>query len=119
MNAVSDLRYQSFLAKTVTVIIDRPAGSCHPKHGFTYPINYGYVAETVAGDGEPVDVYIMGTTEPLGRVAAVVGIVWRNDDLENKLIATMDGTVPALHEVESTLNFQEQFFRTHYTLLDT
>lgn len=25
-------------------------GSKHPKHGFIYPINYGYVPNTVSGD---------------------------------------------------------------------
>ena len=27
-------------------------GSRHPKHGFIYPVNYGYVPNTISGDGE-------------------------------------------------------------------
>ena len=32
-----------FLGQKVNVIIDRPLGSKHPKHGFTYEVNYGYI----------------------------------------------------------------------------
>lgn len=115
---MSDLSYDSFLGKTVTVIIERPIGSSHPQHGFIYPVNYGHVTGTVAEVGELVDVYILGTNRPRERVSAVViGIAWRQDDLENKLIVTLDGSVPSLNEVESAVHFQEQFIETRYTLL--
>lgn len=45
---------------TLEVTIDRPFGSKHPKHGFIYPINYGYVPNTISGDGEELDCYILG-----------------------------------------------------------
>ena len=32
-----------FLNKIVTVKVDRPMGSRHPRHGFIYPVNYGYI----------------------------------------------------------------------------
>ena len=41
-----------FLNKIVTVKVDRPMGSRHPRHGFIYPVNYGYIPETISGDGE-------------------------------------------------------------------
>ena len=31
-----------YLNKNVKVIIDRKMGSTHPKHGFIYPVNYGW-----------------------------------------------------------------------------
>ena len=40
-----------YLGKDVTVKIDRPLGSKHPKHGFVYMINYGYIPNTISGDG--------------------------------------------------------------------
>lgn len=44
------------IGKTVTVIIDRPLGSYHPKYKDTYyPINYGYIEGIVAQDGEEQD----------------------------------------------------------------
>ena len=33
---------KKYLEKTLEVKIDRPFGSKHPKHGFIYPVNYGY-----------------------------------------------------------------------------
>ncbi len=39
-----------FLGKKVTVTIDRPKGSMHPKHGFMYPVNYGYIEGWVRKD---------------------------------------------------------------------
>ena len=35
-----------YLGKEVSIIIDRPLGSKHPKHGFVYEVNYGYVPGT-------------------------------------------------------------------------
>ena len=49
-----------FLNKIVNVKIDRPLGSKHPKHDFIYPVNYGYVPNTVSWDGEELDAYILG-----------------------------------------------------------
>ena len=43
---------KDFLGKKVEVVIDRPLGSKHPKHGFTYEVNYGYIPDTKSPDGE-------------------------------------------------------------------
>lgn len=48
-----------YLDKTLEIKIDRPMGSKHPKHGFIYPINYGYVPNTISGDSEELDAYII------------------------------------------------------------
>ena len=44
---------KEYLEKQVTVKIDRPLGSSHsekyPNH--IYPINYGYIENTISGDG--------------------------------------------------------------------
>lgn len=44
-----------YLGTTVDVEIDRPIGSRHPKYDFFYPVNYGYVPNTKAGDGKAID----------------------------------------------------------------
>ena len=48
-----------FLGRQVTVRIDRPLGSRHPKWGFLYLANYGYVPGVFAPDGEELDAYIL------------------------------------------------------------
>ena len=37
-----------------------PLGSKHAKHGFIYPVNYGFVPDTISGDGEELDCYVLG-----------------------------------------------------------
>ena len=46
---------KDYLNKNVQVVMDRPLGSKHPKHGFEYLTNYGYIPNTVSGDGEELD----------------------------------------------------------------
>ena len=53
------------LGKKITILMDRPLGTKHPKHNFIYPINYGYIPNTLADDGEEVDAYVIGEFEPL------------------------------------------------------
>ena len=48
-----------YIGKLLEVEMDRPMGSRHPKHGFIYPVNYGYVPNTVSGDGEELDILYM------------------------------------------------------------
>lgn len=45
---------KQFLNKTITVKVDRPLGSKHSeKYPDTiYPINYGFVPNTISGDGK-------------------------------------------------------------------
>jgi len=45
-------RAEEYLNTEVTVKMDRVMGSKHPKHGFVYPVNYGYIPDTISGDGE-------------------------------------------------------------------
>ena len=50
-----------YIGKEVNVIVDRPLGSVHPKYpDLIYLANYGYVPNTVSGDGEELNCYILG-----------------------------------------------------------
>ena len=57
--------YKDFLGKKVHIVMDRPMGVKHPKWNFIYPLNYGYVPNTISGDGAELDAYIIGVFEPL------------------------------------------------------
>ncbi len=37
----------------------------HPD--ITYPLNYGFLPDTLAGEGHPVDAYILGVRKPVER----------------------------------------------------
>jgi len=51
---------KQYLDQIVSVRIDRPLGTKHPKWEFYYPVNYGYIPNTKAPDGEEIDAYVLG-----------------------------------------------------------
>ncbi|MBQ8397148.1 MAG: inorganic pyrophosphatase [Clostridia bacterium] len=105
-----DLR--PILGQTVTVTIDRPLGSAHPRHpDIVYPVNYGFLPGVTGGDGEEQDVYILGVDVPIERFTGnVIAIVHRTDDDEDKLVAAPAGRQFSEAEIEAALRFQEQYF---------
>lgn len=47
------------LVRTSQIVIDRPRATPHPQRpGLIYPLDYGYLAGTTAGDGAGIDVWI-------------------------------------------------------------
>ncbi|MBQ6020453.1 MAG: GrpB family protein [Clostridia bacterium] len=103
----------SFLGKNIRMKIDRPVGYVHAKGGYTlvYPLNYGYIPGVPGGDGEDLDVYLIGVTEPVSQAdCRVVGVVHRKNDAEDKLIAAPEGTDFTKEEMENAVRFQEQWY---------
>lgn len=104
---------KDYIGKIVTVKMDRPLGSVHPKHGFVYPVNYGYIPNTVSGDGEELDAYVLGEHKPLdvfeGRVVAVVH---RTNDDDDKLVVMKDGRNYSDEQIRALVEFQEQWFQS-------
>lgn len=109
----------SFIGKLVDIEMDRPIGAEHPKHkGLIYPINYGFLPGVIGGDGEELDVYLLGVDIPVSSYRArVIGIAHRADDEEDKLIAAPDGFPFDLQSVTDAVHFQEQFHKTEIELL--
>ncbi|WP_432662980.1 NUDIX domain-containing protein [Wukongibacter baidiensis] len=102
---------EEYLGKSVKVVMDRPLGSRHPEYDFIYPVNYGYIPNTKAGDGEEIDAYILGEFEPVeeyeGRVIAVIK---RHDDNEDKLVVSKDGCSYNKEQIRALTEFQERYF---------
>jgi inorganic pyrophosphatase len=80
--------YLALLGSEVEVVVDRPLGSIHPEiPSLKYQTNYGYVPETLAGDGEEIDAYILGVEEPLKRFRGTcIAVILRKNDDENKIV---------------------------------
>ena len=105
------LNTQDYLNKNVQVIMDRPLGSKHPKHGFEYLTNYGYVPNTISGDGEELDAYVLGVDIPLKEFQGVcIAVIHRTNDDDDKLIVVPDGVDLTNNEIEEMVNYQEQWF---------
>lgn len=102
------------LGESVTVIVDRPLGTTHPNHNdIIYPVNYGYIENIFAGDGEEQDAYILGVDEKLNIFkGTVIAIIHRNDDVEDKLVVAPNNMKFTSKEIMEKVNFQEQYFNT-------
>ena len=102
----------NYLNKKIFIKIDRPLGSKHPKHGFIYPVNYGFVPNTVSGDGEELDAYLLGVFDPVnefeGRCTAIIHSTNDNDD---KLVIVPDGKEYTDEQIDALVEFQEQYFK--------
>ena len=99
---------KEYLGKTLEVEIDRPFGSKHPKHGFIYPVNYGFVPNTVSGDGEELDCYVLGVFEPVDTFEGkCIAIIHRTNDDDDKLIVVPEGVAYTDDQIRALTEFQE------------
>lgn len=100
------------IGKVIVGIIDRPIGSQHPSNpNIIYPINYGYIENVFAGDGEEQDVYVMGTNIPIERFEGkVIAIYHRTNDIEDKWIVSIDGRNHSDEEILDAIHFQGKYF---------
>lgn len=104
---------EEYLGKTVDIVIDRPLGSAHPRFPDTiYPVNYGYIPETEGGDGEEIDVYLLGVNEPVREYTAkIIGVIHREDDVEAKLVAAPQWVIFNQAEIAEAVHFQEKYYK--------
>ena len=104
---------KEYIGKIVTVKMDRPLGSKHPKHGFIYPVNYGFIPDTISGDGEELDAYILGEHSPLDKFEGkVIAVIHRLNDNDDKLIVMQDGRNYTDDQINALVEFQEKWFKT-------
>jgi len=104
-------KYTDLLGKSVTVTIDRPLGSRHPKLGFVYEVNYGFVPDTTAGDGHEIDAWVLGVDEPLEQITGrCIAVVIRHDDNENKLVINSERLTEV--EILAKIDFVEKYYQT-------
>ena len=103
--------YKDFLGKKVKVVMDRPMGSKHPKWNFIYPINYGYIPNTISGDDEELDAYIVGIFEPVEEYEGkCIAAIHRLDDDDDKLVIAPEEKIYTKQQIEALVEFQERFF---------
>ena len=108
MHSVTD-----FIGKIVTVEMDRPLGTRHPKHNFMYPVNYGYIPGTISGDGEELDAYLLGVFEPVENyIGKCIAVIHRINDDDDKLVVVPDGKNYTDEQIRALTEFQERYFES-------
>ncbi len=102
-----------YLGKNVSIVIDRKLGTKHPKHGFIYMVNYGYVLNTISGDGEELDAYLLGVFEPVDEfIGKVIAVIHRTNDDDDKLVVVPDDRKYSDDAIRALTEFQEQYFES-------
>ena len=100
-----------YLNREIKVEIDRKMGSKHPEHGFIYPVNYGFVPNTISGDGEELDCYVLGVFEPIEEFTGTcIAAIHRTNDNDDKLIIVPKNKNYSDDQIEALTEFQERFF---------
>ena len=103
---------ENYIGMILNVKIDREFGSKHPKHGFIYPVNYGYVPNTVIGDGEELDCYVLGVFEPIKEFRGkCIAVIHRTNDDDDKLIIVPENIEYTDSAIDALVEFQEGFFK--------
>ncbi len=111
---------RSYLGKTVRIEIDRPIGYIHkkPKYTLEYKINYGYIPNVLGGDGEELDVYLLGVDMPVKEFTArIIAISHRKNDIEDKLVACPIDMNFTLQEISEAISFQEKYYDTYIEIM--
>jgi len=102
-----------YIGRNVNVKMDRPLGTKHPKHGFIYESNYGYIPNTISGDGEELDAYVLGVDKPLEEFTGkCIAVIHRINDDDDKLIVVPEGMEISDADIRKAINFQEQYFES-------
>jgi inorganic pyrophosphatase len=85
--------------------VDKPTGLLRLDRvlhsAFYYPINYGFIPQTYAGDGDPLDILVLSQIdiEPLSIVnATVIGVMRMIDKgVDDKIIAVCTNDIAVSH----------------------
>lgn len=104
---------KSYIGTMVEVKMDRPMGTKHPKHGFIYPVNYGYVPNTVSGDGAELDCYVLGVFDPLDTYKGkCIAVIHRTNDNNDKLVIVPENKEYSEDAIKALTEFQERYFES-------
>lgn len=98
MNNACFWQYLEQLVVESRLTVDRPRGSLHPRYpDSVYPLDYGYLAGTRAGDGEGIDVWIGSlTTQRITGIICTVDSARRDAEIKLLLGCTSDDMQMAL-----------------------
>lgn len=104
---------KDYLGSEVEVVIDRKLGTKHPKHGFIYMLNYGYIPNTLSPDGEELDAYVLGCFDAVENFKGkVIAYIHRINDEDDKLIVVDANKNYTDEQIIALTEFQERFFES-------
>lgn len=108
------MKSTDYIGKMVHVKIDRPIGSSHPNYpDHIYLVNYGFVPNTVSGDGEELDCYILGEHKPLNEYTGkCIAVIHRTNDDDDKLVIVPENQNFTDEQIRNLTDFQEKYYQS-------
>ena len=111
--SLKQIESYKYIGNIVQVKIDRPLNSKHPKYGFVYPVNYGFVPNIISEDGEELDCYVLGINKMIESFEGkCIAVIHRTNDNDDKLIVVPEGKNYTDGEIRKLTDFQEQYFES-------
>lgn len=103
-----------YIGKDVKAKIDQPIGSYHPKYPETiYEVNYGFIPNTIGGDKEEIDCYVLGENIPLTKYRGkCIAIIHRLKEDDDKLIITPANKCFTDRKIKEETDFIEKYFES-------
>ncbi len=103
-----------YIGKNIKVKIDQPIGSCHPEYPeMIYSVNYGFVPNTISGDNEELDCYVLGEEKALNEYTGkCIGVIHRLEEDDDKLIIVPSNKNYTNYEIKELTDFQEKYFHS-------
>ncbi|MBI5410284.1 MAG: hypothetical protein HZA14_13055 [Nitrospirae bacterium] len=106
-NELSMIRREA--ERKVVVFVDKPMGSKHPRFGWTYPINCGYVRRACTIHGDTLSVYILGVDRPINIFSGkAIAVVYRRTETTYRLVVAPDGIDFSDNEIEKAIEFENE-----------
>lgn len=82
-----------------SVVIERPKYSKHPKHSdMIYPVDYGYLSETMSSDGSQIDVFFGSDgNKSINAIAISSDILKRDCEVKLLIACTLEEQKDIMH----------------------
>lgn len=65
------------------IVIDRPKGTAHPRYPhMIYPVDYGYLRDTAAMDGQGIDVWVGSGERRVDAIICTVDLLKRDSEIK-------------------------------------
>ena len=78
-----------------------------------FKVNYGFVPNTISGDGEEIDCYVLGENNPLDEyIGKCIAVIHRMDEDDDKLIIVPEGKQFSEAEIKAVTDFQEKYYKS-------
>lgn len=104
---------EKYVGKMVNVKVDRPIGSKLSGYETVYSVNYGYIPNTISGDGEELDCYILGIHEGVEEFTGkCIAIIHRLKEDDDKLIVVEEGKNYSNEQIRALTEFIEKYFES-------